>query len=96
MSRISLILHEAKAKLRPSVNIKVILRMQVGFNCLLSHKRNIATFDVTTDLKGFQQVAFDVATSTLYGLMHMLTVKPLSVLTLYGLGDMLDIIHVIC
>ena len=23
--------------------------------------------------------------------MHMLTVKPLSVLTLYGLGDMLDI-----
>ena len=26
-------------------------------------------------------------TSTLYGLMYMLTVKPLSVLTLYGLGD---------
>ena len=36
MSRISLILHEAKA--RPSVNIKDILRIQVGFNCLLSHK----------------------------------------------------------
>ena len=42
MSRISLILHmilhEAEAKPRPSVNIKDILRMQVGFNCLLSHK----------------------------------------------------------
>ena len=25
--------------------------------------------------------------------MHMLTVTPLSVLTLYGLGDMLDIAH---
>ena len=31
-----MILHEAEAK--RSVNIKDILRMQVGFNCLLSHK----------------------------------------------------------
>ena len=31
-----MILHEAK--LRPSVNIKDILIMQVGLNCLLSHK----------------------------------------------------------
>ena len=38
MSRISLILHEAEAKQRLSVNINDILRMQVGFNCLLSHK----------------------------------------------------------
>ena len=38
MSRISLILHKAEAKPRPSVNIKDILRTQVGFNCLLSHK----------------------------------------------------------
>ena len=36
--RISLILHEAEAKLRPSVIIKDILRKQVRFNCLLSHK----------------------------------------------------------
>ena len=41
MSRISLILHKAKVKSRPSVNIMDILRMQVGFNCLLSHKEII-------------------------------------------------------
>ena len=34
MSRISLILHKAEVK----PNIKDILRVQVGFNCLLSHK----------------------------------------------------------
>ena len=28
--------------------------------------------------------------------MHMLTVKPLRLLTLYGLGDISDITHVIC
>ena len=35
MSRISLILHKAEVKPRPSVNIKDILPMQVG---LISHK----------------------------------------------------------
>ena len=38
MSRISLILHKAEAKLRLSVNIKDILQVQVGFNWLPSHK----------------------------------------------------------
>ena len=38
MSRISLILQEATDLLRLSVNIKDILQMQVGFNCLLSYK----------------------------------------------------------
>ena len=52
MSRISLILHEAEVKLRLSVNIKDILRMQVGFNCLLSHK-GIILLILSLTYKGF-------------------------------------------
>ena len=74
MSRISLILHEAKAKLRPSVNIKDILRMQVRFSCLLSHK-DIMLLMLPLTYKGFNSLLLMM--STLYGLMHMLTVKPL-------------------
>ena len=37
MSRISLLLCECEEKLRLSVNNKNILRVQVGFNWLLSH-----------------------------------------------------------
>ena len=54
MSRISLILHKAEAKLRPSVNIKDILRMQVGFNCLLSHKA-IMLLMLPMTCKGFNR-----------------------------------------
>ena len=88
--------HEAggrsEAKQMLSVNIKDILQMQVGFNCLLSHKGMLLMLPMT--YKGFNRLL--CCTSTLYGFMYMLTVKPLSVLTLYGLGDMLDITHVIC
>ena len=93
MSRIPLILQEAQAKPKLSVNIKDILRMQVGLNCLLSHK-GIILLMLPMTYKGFNRLLW--YTLTLNGLMYMLTVKPLSVLTLYGLGDILDITHVIC
>ena len=53
MGRISLILHEAKAK--PSVNVKDILQMQVGFNCLLSHK-GIMLLMLPMAYKGFNRL----------------------------------------
>ena len=47
MSRISLILQEAKVT-RLSVNIKDIIQMQMRFNCLLSHKAIILLMLLTT------------------------------------------------
>ena len=55
MSRISSILHEAEAKLRLSVNIKDILRMQVGFNCILSYK-GIMLLMLPVTCKGFNRL----------------------------------------
>ena len=55
MSRIHLILHEAESKQRLSVNIKDILQMQVGFNCLLSHKRIMLLMLLMT-YKGFNRL----------------------------------------
>ena len=55
MSMISLILHKAEAKLRPNVNIKDILQMQVGFNCLLSHK-GIMLLMLPMTYKGFNRL----------------------------------------
>ena len=49
--RISLILHEAKA----SVNVKDILCMQVGFNCLLSHK-GVIFLMLPLTYKGFNRL----------------------------------------
>ena len=69
--------------------------MQVGFNCLLSHK-GIILLMLSLTYKGFNRLFLMYININFYGLMHMLTVKPLRVLTLYGLGDMLDITHVIC
>ena len=66
--------------MRLSVNIKDILRMQVGFNCLLSHK-GIILLMLPLTYKGFNRLLL------MYINTHMLTVKTLSVLTLYGLGD---------
>ena len=43
-----MILHEAEVKLRPSVNIKDILQMQVSLTVL--DPTNTYTFDVTNDL----------------------------------------------
>ena len=79
-------------KPRLSVNIKGILRLQVGFNCLLSHK-GIILLMIRVSSGCFW------CTSTLYGLMHMLTVKPLRCINTLWLGwyvryhpcDMLDI-----
>ena len=66
-----LILHKS----RPSVNIKDVLKQQVGFNYLLSHKGIVLLMLPLTWLTS--TVPFDVATSILYGLMHILTFKPL-------------------
>ena len=55
MSRISLILHEAEAECRPSVNMKDILQMQVGFNCLLSHK-GVMLLILSLTCKGFNSL----------------------------------------
>ena len=55
MSRISLILHEAEVKPRSSANIKDILQMPVGFNCLLSHK-GIMLLMLPMTYKGFNRL----------------------------------------
>ena len=53
MSRISLILHETEMKPRPSVNIKDILRMQMGFNCL---NKGIMLLMLPTTCKWFNKL----------------------------------------
>ena len=61
-----MILHKAEAKLRMSVNIRDVLRLQVGITIFYS----VHAFNVTTDLLGFswhQQFSFDLY----HGLMYM-------------------------
>ena len=74
MSRISLILHEAEAKPR-SVNIKDILRMQVKFSCLLSHK-GIMLLMLSMAYKGFNRLLL-MYINTLWLDAYVNTVKPL-------------------
>ena len=78
MSRISWILHETKAKPRPSVNIKNILQMQVGFNCLLSHN-GIMLLMLPLTCKGLNSLLLMYINTLIYGLMYALTAKPFEV-----------------
>ena len=63
--------------------------MQVGFNCLLSYKGIILLMLPLTH-KDFNRLLLKYM-NTLWLDAYMLTFKPLNVLTLYGLDDMLDI-----
>ena len=85
MSRISLILQEASALHQMSVNIKDIL--QVRFNYLLSHKGIMLLMLPLTckSLFGINSLLL-MYISTFYGLMHMLTVKPLRCINTLWLG----------
>ena len=74
MNRISLILHEAEVKLRPSVNIKDILQMQVGFNCLLSYK-GIMLLMLLLTRKSFKSLLLMYIYTLLLDEYNMLTVK---------------------
>ena len=57
--------------------------MQVGFNCLLSHKGVMLLMLPLTN-KGFNSLLLMYI--NIYGLMHMLTVKPLRCISTLWLG----------
>ena len=98
MSRISLILHETEEKPRPSVNIKDILQMQVGFNCLLSHK-GIIPLMLQLTYKGFNRllailIPNTTASYTITYTNNSLNIISIPILTVHNtLTDLLEYIN---
>ena len=87
-------LHMAEAKPKPHVYIKDILRVQVGFNWLLSHKRIMFWCDHCHDW--LQQLFLKYIHTVWIGIYVSSDSFEEYVLTLYGLGYILDILHIIC